>query len=614
MNNGAEILTTTGADSTGDAGTIDITTSLVSVNNQAKILANTFGSGKGGDIRIEATDIQLDNQAILNTSTSAQGDAGDILIKDANQVLVDNNSQLTAETSGSGKPGNIDITSQIITVGKNARLSATATETASNLEGGANINLKTPNLNIAGELGIFAETQGQSPAGNLNINSGNNPDLKVNFTENGFISARTQQSGEGGDIAIAAPNSINIQGQGQVTVATSGSGNAGTIEISSDQLTLANGVSVIASTESSGDAGDILLNAKEITLDQAEIIANTSGAGKAGAIAVNTEQLILENGSTIQTNTDSLGNAGDIDLRVREQFLLTDSIIEASTSTSSSGDGGSIFVETDDRPIILNDRAQINLNSQGSGNAGNLFLTADSLLLNNVSQISATTTSGQGGNINLVLTGPQTLRLANNSRISATAGGEGDGGNVNIFTNFLIATENSDITTNAFEGRGGNINIFAQGIFLCPTCDISASSQLGVDGVVQTNTPPNDPSRSLADLPETVIDPNSLIQQNVCRQSGDSEFTITGRGGLPTSPDQTQTVTEVEVNLIEPTDHTSSSPPDQVSPDSTTKSQPETFLPVKGWKYNDKGELILLSYDPTQQNPPRQNHQTYDCP
>lgn len=49
--------------------------------------------------------------------------------------------------------------------------------------------------------------------------------------------------------------------------------------------------------------------------------------------------------------------------------------------------------------------------------------------------------------------------LWNNSFVLIIVGGIGDGGNINLFIEFFVVREDSDIIVNVFEGRGGNILI-----------------------------------------------------------------------------------------------------------------------------------------------------------
>ncbi|HEY9725212.1 MAG TPA: hypothetical protein V6D50_02080, partial [Chroococcales cyanobacterium] len=70
--------------------------------------------------------------------------------------------------------------------------------------------------------------------------------------------------------------------------------------------------------------------------------------------------------------------------------------------------------------------------------------------------------------------------------------------------------------------------------------DITASSQAGASGTVQLTTLGIDPSRGLAALPLNFVDASGLVGgQCSARNSADgeqSQFTITGRGGLPLNP------------------------------------------------------------------------------
>ncbi|MBD2492516.1 filamentous hemagglutinin N-terminal domain-containing protein [Aulosira sp. FACHB-615] len=544
----------------GDAGNIDIT-----ANNQifisgifAEVLNMGIGgistittnTGEAGDITINTPIFNISNGAGVEAFTQGVGNAGSITINAPQIVDIGQGSRIVVETSGAGNPGDINIRTNTLNIGKDAELSATARATATNRQGG-NINLNTSNLNISGRLGIFAETQGISPAGNLTLNPNSiNPNLNINFTDNGFISASTTAAGNGGNINISAPEIIDIQGEGRIIVETSGSGNAGRIDITAQTLNLANGVEISASTNGTGDAGDILL--------------------------------------TIQDNLN-----------------LTNSAIASSTTPNSTGDGGNIIIDPDQ--VNLNNRAQISVNSQGQGDAGSIFLTANNLTLNNNSTISAATASGEGGNINLNIA--NLLRLRNNSPITATANGTGNGGNININTTFLVANQDSDITANAFAGRGGNINITTQALFFSPDSQITASSELGVEGVVAINTPEIDPSQGLLNLPETVVDPRTLINQNACQRGRQSEFTITGRGGLPSSPEQFPNSDEVEVGLVTPSEESVT----RVTSPLPTAVTSEKIVPAQGWVRNEKGRIILVGYDPSNANIQRQKTNLTAC-
>ena len=189
------------------------------------------------------------------------------------------------------------------------------------------------------------------------------------------------------------------------------------------------------------------------------------------------------------------------------------------------------------------------------------------------------------------------------------------GGNINIDTQTLVGIENSDITANAFSGRGGGIDITSQGIFglqrrqeLTSNNDITAFSQINpqLNGEIGLNTPDVDPTSGLIALPENVVDPAALIAQNICAQRGESEFIITGRGGLPPNPGESLNPDLVNVDLVAPAPINSvqvqpTPPPSQrhrVRGSQTSQILTQTIqktVPARGWIFNENGEVLLIS-------------------
>ena len=97
------------------------------------------------------------------------------------------------------------------------------------------------------------------------------------------------------------------------------------------------------------------------------------------------------------------------------------------------------------------------------------------------------------------------LELFGQSQISASAGNFGNGGNINIDAEAIIARGNSDITANAFQGSGGSVNINSDVILgiarrssLTPFSDITADSELGIDGTVNISSLETDADDEIA--------------------------------------------------------------------------------------------------------------------
>jgi large exoprotein involved in heme utilization and adhesion len=277
----------------------------------------------------------------------------------------------------------------------------------------------------------------------------------------------------------------------------------------------------------------------------------------------------------------------------------------ANTDPNSTDNGGNIFISSS-RRIVL-DGASIAVDSKGTGKGGTIQIQADSMTLTNGASISAETTSNTGGNINLQV--QDLLLMRHRSRISTTAGtakAGGDGGNIAIDANFIVAVpqENSDITANAFTGRGGNINITTQGIYgiefrlkETPLSDITASSQFGVNGVVSINTPDVDPSQGLANLPDEPV--NVEVAQG-CQTGGKQAsigFFNTGRGGLAPNPYEPISSSNIWEDVLPPTHRTASSA-GTASASASPATPPHKIVEAQGWLINEKGEVVLVAQMP----------------
>jgi filamentous hemagglutinin family protein len=572
----------------GRGGNIRITAGDLSLSNGARVSAATSGRGRAGNITFNAPTFTVTGNAQVLAATTSTGDGGSIVVNAPGSVNLRRSNNLSpvlsVETSGAGQAGDITLNTPSLTLAERARITATATDTATNPQGGGSVTLNASTLNLAGIVGVFAETQGQAPAGTLQLNPyRNQPDLEIALTPRSQISASTSGSGRGGDLIVTAPRSITIAGSGQLAVETRGVGDAGNMNFTTQQLSLTDGV---------------------------ELSASTSGTGQAGDIDINAERFTLSDGAQVSTNTSSRGTAGDLTVQVTDQLFLTGrgTGLFASTTPGSTGDGGNIAI--DPRQVQIEDGATIAVDSQGRGIGGNISLQADQLILNRRGSITAETDSTQGGNITLQV--PDLLLLRDRSRISTTAGtarAGGNGGNISFDGQFIVAApnENSDISANAFTGRGGNVEINAQSIFGIqprsqPTIesDITASSERGVAGVVSINTPDVDPSRGLVQLPIDLTDASRLIAQacptgSAARQA--NQFIITGRGGLPPTPNEAVNRDAIQVDLVtaDPEDESSVSQQESTPNHSPSES---SIAEAQGWQIVADGKVMLVAAAP----------------
>ncbi|OAB60428.1 hypothetical protein AY599_18970 [Leptolyngbya valderiana BDU 20041] len=189
----------------------------------------------------------------------------------------------------------------------------------------------------------------------------------------------------------------------------------------------------------------------------------------------------------------------------------------------------------------------------------------------------------------------QATILRSGSFIETNAEGEFPGGNITIDTGVLAALENSDISANALNSAGGRVIIDAQGIFgtqfrnqLTPESDITATSELGAEfsGTVELNTPNIDTTSGLVDLSANPVDAAAILATDPCATGRDSEFYITGRGGLPPNPESILPGNATWVDLRSP--HTA-------TPELTSTPDDETaqLVEAQGWYVNSEGNVVL---------------------
>jgi large exoprotein involved in heme utilization and adhesion len=310
-----------------------------------------------------------------------------------------------------------------------------------------------------------------------------------------------------------------------------------------------------------GKGGDIEIQGRNFSLsDGAALYSTTAGKGDAGNVVINaTGDISFTNGSNINTATIGQGNAGNVTVNTEGKFSLQGTIFDGfyfdtgifstvaiDAGFTGKGEGGNINVTA--RDLFLNG-AVFSASSFGEGIAGNININSGNLRLDNKAAIAAVTNSGNGGNISL--TSRNLLLLRHNSNISTNAGltkSGGNGGNININAKYIVAVpkENSNISGDSFEGSGGNVRINSQGIFGIearpkPTekSDITASSELGISGVININAPDiSSIQNTLTDLSSNLINTNTLLSNSCMARSikrQENSFTIKGSGALPTS-------------------------------------------------------------------------------
>jgi filamentous hemagglutinin family protein len=571
-----------GSAGAGAGGSITFDTGRLLLNNGVLGSGITFGAGRGGNLIVRANTFEMVGSGINNGTAKESTGAGGGISIDVSQLIMRDGSLLGTTSYSSGPSGSI------------------------NVKAAESIELSNSGPRTVVSTGISTLTIGSTGrAGNINVDT-----KRLSLSDGSAFTLGTgvligrllfsQDGGAAGNLTVRATESVEVSGisplltsgvqnASGLTSGTLSSSRGGDIRIDTPSLTVRDGGIVSTSSLGKGDVGNITVNADRILV---------SGSGNNGLFVSTIDASV---GKTFGTNPNATANAGSLNLTAR------------------------------DRVTVAN---------------GNINIVANSIALDNKARIDGTTVSGTGANINLQA---QDIQLRRGSRITTDAGNS-DGGNINIKSNTLLAIpqENSDITANARTAAGGRVNVNVPNVLgfaavsreqvrsrlnlsdaqfaalqvsptsLLESSDIAAISQSAgpaLQGTVNFSSSGVNPAQGLVELPQNVVNPAALIVANPCIEGAENEFTVTGKGGVPPSPNDVLSSDYGQFLWVERSSATGNvqDVTDRGSREEREKKAQEV-IPARGWVVNAQGEVTLVAADDTGQFPGRTKHQVSGCP
>ncbi|MBD2462725.1 filamentous hemagglutinin N-terminal domain-containing protein [Oscillatoria sp. FACHB-1407] len=634
----------------GDAGNIEVRADSVQLENGAQIAASAVAlastvstTGAGGNINLVADRVQLRTGGEITVGSEGTGRAGNLAIA-APVILLDSGGQITATTTSSSG-GNIALNNVTTLQLNNSRISA-STETGE--AGSLTINARD-RVYLRGNGGLLVEATNGGDAGDLSIRT------NQLIVENGAqVAVDSSGSGAAGTLRVTA-NDVLLNNRAALLAETQ-NGTGGSIRLRIANSLRLNRNSRISASTVNGVGGDLTLNTPSVRANTlieptnlvqirngSRLSAIARGTGNAGGIALNARRLVIDNRAGDRSDTGILassisGVGGDITLRGLDELALTNSRVSASTQT---GRAGSLTIDAANT-VQLRGNGGLSVAASGSnGVAGNLRVRTGRLRVANGARVTVSSPQGQAGNLtiaaeqirldqgtmaaetgaaganqaNIQLRGLDLLVLRNSSQISARALNDSNGGNVEIEAagGYVVAVpnENSNIIANAEgNGNGGNINITTQSILGLiqtdsasieplsnPISEINVSSRFGLDGNIVITTPGIEPGQGLLELPEDVTDASRLIAQGCAAGSpiadAESEFVVTGRGGVPLRPEQPLQREAVIADWVSLSDGERRSPP--LNSHSSPESPPTEITEAQGWAIAPDGQVVLIT-------------------
>ncbi|GAB4189428.1 MAG: hypothetical protein Fur006_30740 [Coleofasciculaceae cyanobacterium] len=383
----------------GDGGNINVSTPQLTLSEGARISSFVVtqtpggipvpnaGTGDGGNVRVNADRIEL-----IGTSPFAP----------------DSLTQIGSITFGSGKAGDVSVSTRQLVVRDGAALSSSV----------------IPSLSA---LGQPLPGSGTGNGGNLEVNASESIEIiGVNpfIVAPSFMGVQTFALGNAGELLVNT-NRLVLRDGGSVSTFTSGTGNAGQMTVNASEILIrgigVNGFPSILGADAfkpdeslqraffippvpTGNTGKITINAERLTVrDGGTINVRHEGTGNAGTLEVNASDVLLDRGNILATTAS--GNGGNINLKVKDVLLLRNrSLISTTAGTAQQpGDGGNINIDAGFVVAVPTENSDIVANAF-QGNGGKIAIATNEILglefrnqLTPLSDITAFTASPQLG-------------------------------------------------------------------------------------------------------------------------------------------------------------------------------------------------------------------------
>ena len=289
--------------------------------------------------------------------------------------------------------------------------------------GGSILMISEENISFQERNSLFSQG---SIGGNITLIS--NKDITAISSDFLSLSLSDLLEGTGGDIDVIANGSIIFSEGSLAATATFGSITSGNVSFQSGELI---------------SFKDTIENVAGGVRSQIEPEANGNG----GNVSISTPRLQLLDGAQISTSTFGRGNSGDITITTSDLEMVGESPFDGDNSgifsdsvVGSFGNGGNINIFAE--RFYLSEGAEVSASSKGGGNAGNLIVIATEMIEGVGTSQDENSTTGLFANVNSL--------------------GRGDGGDLQIFTNYLRLVDGAQVATNTLgAGDAGDVLVEA---------------------------------------------------------------------------------------------------------------------------------------------------------
>ncbi|CAK0747529.1 conserved hypothetical protein [Gammaproteobacteria bacterium] len=493
--------------STGKAGGVVVNISgKMLVLNGGKVTSRTDASGDAGTVSVTAGSIIIDSGFISSDANKGStGKAGDVVVNVGGKMQILNGGEVASNTSASGDAGTVTVTAGSIIIDTKGIISSDSNKGSTGKAGGVVVNV-SGEMQVLNSGGVLSLTMTSGDAGTVEVTAGS---LTI---DSSFISSNSMKdSGKAGGVVVHVGGAMQVLNGGLVASSTSASGDAGTVSVTAGSLTINSSfISSGANKGSTGKAGGVVVNVSDTmqVLNIGGVLSMTSGSGDAGTVSVTTGRLTIDkgfisssaaSGSTgkagsvvvnvggamqvlnvggVASGTLASGDAGTVEVTAGS-LTIESGFITSSSTKDSTGKAGTVKVtvmgDTQLRGDPKNLDSGIHSVNDGTGDAGSVTVEVGGRLSLTGTQIATSAKNGKGGPIHI---NTSLLDLAN-SRITTSVEAGGNGGDITVHGNYLVMNTGLIQANTAMKGAtGGTILINELGV-------IGKAGILSVGGLVR---------------------------------------------------------------------------------------------------------------------------------
>ncbi len=422
------------------------TNPIPTINDTMQIADIDVSADAAGKVIIRGGQMVMDNAYIWSDTTNGNGKGIDIGLKGnltingiAEKAGVEKTPQsgIIAYAQGKGSAGNIVLNVDGLKLTHGTRVDSTTTSKSSGHGGDILINANSILLEGNDSKAVPKLTTGTTGSGNAgNININNTDILQVN--KGAFIRTYTSAKGNTGALSINT-GSLDLHDGSKINskVTKTAEGSSGNLTIKAGSIVLSDDSIIQNITNGQGNSGHLTIHTDALKVKNGSILNHTTGLGNSGNLTINTGSLELLNGRIgSESNFATKGQYGNIEIKANSIFLKGDSFeTRATISNDYFGNKktGNLKILTD--KLELSDWAFISTHNYGVGNTGNLFVKANEIVM------SSNTNKGA-------------------SQISAILYSTGNSGDLTIESQNLIIRDGGEISIkNAGEGVSGVLSI-----------------------------------------------------------------------------------------------------------------------------------------------------------